>query len=167
MRLFIRTVTKFTDITGKILMWLPWILMAIIVWEVALRNVFGRPTIWAHELSVMFFGALAILGGAYTLRARGHVSMDLFYNKLSERGRAVLDIITFPLFFAFVFTLLWYGTLFAMRSYASHEASISTWGPPLWPVKFTIPIGAFLLLIQGIAKLFSDILVAVKGERTE
>jgi TRAP-type mannitol/chloroaromatic compound transport system permease small subunit len=115
----------------------------------------------------MIFGALSILGGAYTLRAKGHVSMDLFYNKFSERGRAVLDIITFPLFFAFVFTILWYGTLFAARSYASHEASISTWGPPLWPVKLTVPIGAFLLLLEGLAKLFSDIYVAVKGERID
>ncbi len=167
MRLFIRAVAKISDISGNILMWLPWVLMAIIVWEVTLRNVFGHPTIWIHELSSMIFGALSILGGAYTLRVRGHVSMDLFYNKLSERGRAVLDIITFPLFFVFIFTILWYGTLFAMRSYVSHEASISTWGPPLWPVKFTVPIGAFLLLLEAIAKLFSDILFAVKGERVK
>lgn len=167
MRLFIHSIMRLSDLSGKILMWLPWILMVIIVWEVTLRNFFNHPTIWVHELSVMLFGALSILGGAYTLRTGAHVNMDLLYMHLSLRGRAILDIVTFPLFFVFVFTLLWYGTFFAMRSYTQSEISISTWGPLLWPAKATIPMGALLLLLQGLAKLCADIFFVVKGERIE
>ena len=35
--------------------------------------------------------------------------------------------------------------------------------PPLYPVKLMIPFGAFLLLIQGLAKLLRDILILMNG----
>lgn len=158
MRAFVRIVDKIIDVSGLILMWFPWILTVIIVWELILRNVFNHPTVWAHEISVMFFGMLAITSGAYTLKEKAHVNMDLFYINLSERGKAIMNIVVFPAFFIFVIIILWLGWEFALRAIASNERSISTWSPIIWPVKLMLPVGAFLLLIEGIALLFKDIL---------
>ena len=146
-------------------MWFPWILTVIIVWELILRNVFNHPTVWAHEISVMFFGVLAITSGAYTLKERAHVNMDLFYINLSDRGKAIMNIIVFPAFFVFVIIILWLGWEFALRAIALNERSISTWSPIIWPVKLMLPVGAFLLLIEGIALLFKDILTLTSKER--
>ena len=165
MRAFVRVLEKIIDVSGLILMWFPWVLTVIIVWELILRNVFNHPTIWAHEISVMVFGVLAITSGAYTLKERAHVNMDLFYLKLSERGKAIMDIIVFPAFFVFVIVILWLGWEFAIRAIALNERSISTWSPIIWPVKLMIPVGAFLLLIEGIALLLKNILTLTSKER--
>jgi len=87
-------------------MWLSWFLMAIIVWEVLIRNFLNRPTIWAHELSVMLFGALTILSGGYTLKEKGHVNMDLLYTSLSDRWKTIMDIIAFPFLLVFAVVLM-------------------------------------------------------------
>jgi TRAP-type mannitol/chloroaromatic compound transport system permease small subunit len=63
-----------------------------------------------------------------------------------------------------VITILWLGWEFAWRSFKILEVSQSDWAPPLWPIKFTIPLGAFLLLIQGIANLCNDILIIKTGK---
>lgn len=165
MRAFVRIVDKIIDVSGFILMWFPWILTVIIVWELILRNGFNHPTAWAHEVSVMLFGVLTITGGAYTLKERAHVNMDLFYLRLSERGKAIMNIIVFPAFFVFVVIILWLGWEFAIRAIQLNERSISTWSPIIWPVKLMIPVGAFLLLIEGIALLFKDILTLTSKER--
>lgn len=165
MRTVIRFISKVTDVSGQILMWLPWILTVIIVWEVVMRNFFNRPTIWAHEISVMVFAVFTITSGAYALKEKAHVNMDLFYSGMTDRGKAIMDIITFPAFFLFIAILLWLGWDFAVRSVMLQEKSISTWHPIIWPVKIMIPLGALLMLLQGIAMFLSNILTLMDRER--
>ncbi len=165
MHALVRILEKIIDVTGLVLMWFPWILTVIIVWELILRNVFNQPTVWAHEISVMFFGVLAITSGAYTLKEKAHVNMDLFYINLSERGKAIMNIVIFPAFFVFTIIILWLGWEFALRAIALNERSISTWSPIIWPAKLMIPVGAFLLLMEGIALLLKDILMLTSKER--
>ena len=161
MRNYIRIINAINEWSAKVLMWLPWVVTAVIMWEIFLRVAFNLPTIWAHELGLMVFGALSMLGGAYALRNRGHVNMDLFYARLSPKGKVVLDIITFPFFLLFCGVLLWIGGAFAWRSVRILEFSQSNWAPPLWPIKLTIPLGALLILLQGISNLASDILAVI------
>lgn len=167
MRAFVRGVNKFSEWTGEVLMWFSWILTFIIMWEIIARTFFDHPTTWAHEASVIVFGALTILSGAYTLRHRGHVNMDLFYMGRSPRGKAILDVLSFPFFLVFCITIIWLGWEFAYRSVMNLEVSQSDWAPPIWPIKLCIPLGAALLLLQGCANLLSDIYTAVKGKGVE
>ena len=164
MRKIINILNTISEVSGIVLMWLPWILMAIIMWEIVLRNIFNHPTVWAHELSIMVFAALTIMGGAYTLRYKAHVNMDLFYMHLPPRGKAILDLITFPFFLLFAVIILWLGWEFALRSVKVLEVSQSDWAPPLWPVKLTIPLGALLLLLQGISNFLADLYMVVTGK---
>jgi len=161
MRSFVRIINKISDISGEILMWFSWILTFIIMWEIIARTFFNHPTTWAHEASVMVFGALSILSGAYTLRYRGHVNMDLFYVNRTTRQKAIMNVLSFPFFFVFCVTIIWLGWEFALRAVKALEISQSDWAPPLWPIKLAIPLGAFLLLLQGFANLISDIYLAV------
>ena len=45
------------------------------------------------ELQWHLFGILTLLGGTYALHHDSHVRVDLIYQKLSPRGRAVIDIL--------------------------------------------------------------------------
>jgi TRAP-type mannitol/chloroaromatic compound transport system permease small subunit len=148
--------------TGKASAFLVLVLSFLIGYEVVARYLFNRPTIWAHELSAMIFGTYIILGGAYLLSIRGHVNMDLIYDRLSPRKKAFLDIITFWFFAVFCIALVWKGGDTAWYSLKTGEHARTVWSPPLYPIKMVLPIGAFLLLLQGIAKFIRDVITLIK-----
>ncbi len=128
--------------------------------EVFMRYVMDRPTIWTLELSMQFFAPLVMLGGAYTLQAGGHVAVDVLVEHFSPRKRAVLDLFTSVLFFIAMFVIIWKGWEIGWRSWTRGEALDTIWGAPLWTIKLWVPIGAFFMLLQGIVKFLSDLQVA-------
>src|SRR5690606_42064602 len=81
------------------------------------------------------------------------------------RARAFCDVLTSGAFFIFAGTVLYFGASMAWDSLSRLEHSQSAWNPPLYPVKLTIPLGALLLLLQGLAKFLNDLTVLVRGER--
>ena len=80
-------------------------------------------------------------------------------------GRHTLgDVVGSIVFFIFVGALVWTGWIFAADAVRGGEVSFTEWGIQYWPVKLMIPIGAALLLLQGLAKLLKDVLfVARRG----
>ena len=162
-KIFILSVNKLNDLLGNIISVLVFIMMGSLLWEVIMRYFVNRPTIWAHELSAMIYAVYFLLGGAYTLRWNGHINMEIFYVRLSKRKRAILDLITWILFYLFIFIMLWDGVKFALTSIMYMEHSMSPWEPPIWPVKLCIPFAGFLMLLQGLAKTLNDIFIAVTG----
>jgi TRAP-type mannitol/chloroaromatic compound transport system permease small subunit len=148
---------------GKVLSFGVLFMFLMVLIEVIRRYFFNSPTVWGNELTQMIFGAYVVLCGGYILQLGGHVNVDILYSRFSTRGKAITDIITFSLFLMFCGMMLIYGGSLAWESLSRFEHSQSAWNPPLYPVKLMIPLGAFLLLLQGIAKLIRDISNLVTG----
>ena len=149
---------------GEFVAW--WSLIAVFVYyyEVLARYVFNSPTNWVHESMFLMFGMQYMLSGAYAYREDQHVRVDVIYAKFSPRGKAIADIVTSVFFFIFVGTMFVTGIRFAGDAINVREVSFTEWGIQYWPVKLMIPIGAGLLLLQGLAKLLKDVLfVARRG----
>jgi TRAP-type mannitol/chloroaromatic compound transport system permease small subunit len=142
-----------------------WAVISVFVYyyEVMARYIFNSPTNWVHESMFLMFGMQYMLCGAYAYREDQHVRVDVFYAQLSKRGKAIADIITSVFFFIFVVTMLVTGYRFAADAVNVGEHSFTEWGVQYWPVKLMIPIGAFLLLLQGISKLVKDIVIVREG----
>ena len=149
--------------SGKALSYLLFPLIAILVYGVVVRYAFDKPIIWGHETSVFIFGTIGFLAGAYALQREAHVRMDIIYNRFSPRGRAVVDVVMALFFFYFIIALLWKGGVYAAHSIVISEQSGSYWNPVLYPFKIVIPIAAFLILLQGIAKFIRDIFFIIHG----
>jgi len=128
----------------------------IAVFEVIMRYVFNNPTTWAWDLNMQLFAPLVMLSGGYVFLHGSHVIVDVFTLQLSVRRRAVLDICTSVIFFIAMIVIIWKGAQLGIRSCMRGETIASIWGPPFWTIKMWVPIGAFFVLIQGIAKLLSD-----------
>lgn len=158
---FIHGITRFNDWIGRILSLLIFVMFVVLLLGVFYRYLLNAPRVWTTELTQFVFGLYAVMSGGYVMAHRGHVNVDLFYSALSPRMRAVLDVLTSSLFFLFIVTLLYYGGVLAWESVDSMETSYSAWNPPVWPFKIAIPVAAFLVLLQGIAKLAEDIAIAV------
>ncbi|GAJ07424.1 unnamed protein product [marine sediment metagenome] len=106
---------------------------------------------------------MAFIGGAHTLYIKSHISVDIFYARFPLRTKAALDLFTWLLFYLFIGVLLWNGSMMFGVSLSRLENSNTTWGPPMYPAKFTVALGAFLLLLQGLAKLVRDIVTVATG----
>jgi TRAP-type mannitol/chloroaromatic compound transport system permease small subunit len=157
---FMRGITWLNDRVGRFAAYFILVIFALLFAEVILRYTFRSPTVWTNELAQLLFGAYAVLSGGYLLARGGHVNVDILYSALPRRTKAGIDVLTSVLFFVFVGILLWQGAIFAIEAAAKLESSHSAWNPPIWMFKAMIPIGAWLLLLQGVAKLIRDILIA-------
>ncbi|HEY50024.1 MAG TPA: TRAP transporter small permease subunit [Dehalococcoidia bacterium] len=167
MKRFLAVIDWINDQAGKIVSFLVVFMVGVMVYEVIARYVFDSPTAWAYETVTFLLATYSILGGAYVLRHQGHVNMDILYSRLSLRRRAILDLVTSALFFLLCAVLMWKGIDWAMRSIRLAETTTSTFAAPVYPIKAMIPLGTFLLLIQGLAKFIRDLMTAVTGVKPE
>ncbi|WGI22677.1 TRAP transporter large permease subunit [Amylibacter sp. IMCC11727] len=172
-----RPITAVIDVinyrAGQIiaLMMIP--LIAIVVWEVISRNLdsilvdagFGDlakslglgPTLQAYDLSRMIAGVLWMAGAGYGLMRGVHIRADFLYRNWSDKTQATMDAVAYLLFFIpsmIFFTVV--ASQFWWLSYETGErmALDSAWQPILWPARIAMPIGGFLLLIQGLPEIF-------------
>lgn len=57
-----------------------------------------------------------MMGGASAMSTKTHVKADMYYNKMSEKGQAILDLILFICFYApGVFALTYAGYFYAKK----------------------------------------------------
>jgi TRAP-type mannitol/chloroaromatic compound transport system permease small subunit len=67
------------------------------------------------------------------------------------------DIFTSVFFFIFTVTMAWTGWRFAADAVSNRETSFTEWGIQYWPVKIMLPLGAALIVMQGVSKLVKDL----------
>jgi TRAP-type mannitol/chloroaromatic compound transport system permease small subunit len=159
-RAFVRIVDRINKVVGIFAMYLFFVLGAILLYSTLSRVLLGAPVNWALEMSQFILSAYYLLGGAYTLQLGGHVRMDLFYDRLAARKRAVTDAITI-LFVIFYLVILFAGGI-SSTNYAIvyKQQNYTAWAPLLWPVKVVMTIGIFLMLLQCISVFFKDVAIA-------
>ncbi len=74
-------------------------------------------------------------------------------------------VFTYPLFFIFIGLLFWFGLEIGVRAFELKQTvSPSPWASPLWPVKLSIPLAAFLMLLQGLADYIRILNLAFTGK---
>jgi TRAP-type mannitol/chloroaromatic compound transport system permease small subunit len=156
-----------TEASGRLVAY--WTLLSIFVYyyEVVVRFLFNSPTNWVHESMFLMYGMQFLIAGAYAYRSDSHVRVDVFYVKFSDRTKVVVDILTSFFFFVFTGTLLVTGFTYAELAVKLGEVSFSEWAIQYWPIKIAIPVGALLLLFQGLSKLIKDVRLLVGGPAAE
>jgi TRAP-type mannitol/chloroaromatic compound transport system permease small subunit len=156
---FLKKIDLINEWAGKIfaLAFVP--LVFIASYEVVMRYIFNRPTIWAWDVNVQLGALLIIMGAGYTLLYDGHVRVDVIYNFFSLRHRTFLDLVTSPLFFLTCVIVIWKGGGEAWNSLKIKEAYTSIWSPPIYPLKLIVPVGVFLLMLQGLAKFIRNLIL--------
>lgn len=158
----LEAVTSFVGGTAALLV-VP--LVFFTVWEVISRYVFGAPTIWAFELGYTLMGMHFLLGGALALKTQTHVRIDLIYARLSDAGRAWIDLTLYVFFVipAMVMIVIHFGD-HTFASYMSGETTgQSAWNPPIWPFR-TVIVASFVILTgQMIAECLKCVM-AIRGD---
>ena len=169
MRAYINFADQFVVWIGRAFAWGIFILTAAVMYEVIMRYFFNAPTLWAFDFTIQMYGAVFMMGGASAMSTKTHVKADMYYNKLSEKGQAILDLILFICFYApGVFALTYAGYFYAKKAWIVHETS---WNSPaqiqIYFSKSLIPIAGLLLLIIGISEIFRCIICIKTGKWPE
>jgi TRAP-type mannitol/chloroaromatic compound transport system permease small subunit len=167
MKEFCRVIDWINEKAGKLISFLILILVAVVFYEICARYVFNRPTIWAQEISQMIYGAYVILLGGYVLQRGGHVNVEILYGKFRPRTRAIIDLFTWLLFFFFCGLILVKGWEMAWDSFIVRETEPTSFAPPVYPIKMTIPLGALLILLQGLARFLRSLTLAISGKEMD
>ncbi len=143
-----------------------WTLLAmtlIVGFEVISRYALNRPTIWAWDVNVQLMLLLLMFGVAECYRRDAHVRVDILTGVLSPRGRAILDVLYAPVFFLITIIVVWTGWEYFQQAFDRNQTAPTIFAPPLWPIKFAIPLGGAVLLLTGITKLIRDLKIAFGG----
>jgi len=171
---------------GRFAMYLIFALIGVLLWS-SVSKTFFNPSLWTLETAQFVMVAYYILGGPYSIQMGSNVRMDLFYGGWSTRTKAWVDAFTvlflmvylgillygavsstayslgyfgmepFSFFGDLIWTLVREGPTAAGEKLGYLERSSTAWRPFLWPVKFTLCFGVFLMLLQCLAELFRDI----------
>jgi len=150
--------------SGRLAAWLTLAAVLILTVEVVRRYFFNAPTQWAHEVSTLLFGLLYAFTGAYALKEKAHVGVDVFYARLSPKGRAWVNLLGFVFLALFCGALLVYGWKFFWTSWQNREFSLANQAIPIFLFKLAIPLGGALILLQGLANLVRDLKVLLGKE---
>jgi TRAP-type mannitol/chloroaromatic compound transport system permease small subunit len=159
-RRFVRIVDAVNYRIGRVAIYLLFVLGAVLLSSTVSRLLIGAPMNWALEMSQFILSAYYLLGGPYALQQGTHVRMDVFYDRLSARRRAVTDAYTI-LFVIFYLAVLFMGGV-SSTNYAIvyKQQNYSAWAPVLWPIKAVMTFAIFLMLLQCVATFFKDVAIA-------
>jgi TRAP-type mannitol/chloroaromatic compound transport system permease small subunit len=160
-----RKIDKLAEWSGRVFSYLVYPLIGGVAYEVVARYLFHAPTVWAYDVTYMLYGAIFMLGAAYTLLNKGHIRTDLLYNNWPVKRQGKVDALMYLILF-FPGMILYFiaGWDYAAHSWATNEkASMSPWMPIIYPFKAVIPITAALLLIQGVSEFLKSLHAWKKG----
>jgi TRAP-type mannitol/chloroaromatic compound transport system permease large subunit/TRAP-type mannitol/chloroaromatic compound transport system permease small subunit len=153
---------KIITLADTIAYWSGWIfcmllipLMFAMVYEVIARKFFIAPTSWAYDVSRWCAGGMFMAGAAYGLMRGVHIRADFLYRNWAKTTQAMLDgWLYIILYFPGMLFFFWLSFQFAEKAWVRGELSMETsWMAPVGYVRTAMPLGATLLLFQGVGEL--------------
>ncbi|MCF8477309.1 MAG: TRAP transporter small permease subunit [Pseudolabrys sp.] len=151
---FADSIDRLNTAIGRAAAWLALVIVLLQFALVVARYVFGVGSIWLTETVIYAHATLFMLAAAWTLRAGGHVRVDVFYAEAAPRTRALIDLGgALLLLLPFMLVLIWLSVPYAARSWAVLERSQESSGLPIvFLLKTLIPVFAVLMALQGVAQ---------------
>jgi TRAP-type mannitol/chloroaromatic compound transport system permease small subunit len=122
------------------------------------RKLFNYSSNSFLEIQWYLFSMIFLFCAGYTLKHNEHVRIDIVTSHLSARARATIDIVG-TLFFLLpmAFLVMWLSWPVFVDAYERHEVSTNAGGLIIWPARLMVPVGFFLLIVQGISELIKRI----------
>ena len=164
---FARAYVRITDAVnyriGRVMMWSIFVMFGVLLWS-SISKTFFLPSMWTLEIAQFAMVAYYIMGGPYSLQLGANVRMDLFYGSWTPRQKAWVDVFTVFVLIFYLGVLLYGAIDSTTYSLQYNERSPTAWRPLLWPIKITMCVGIFLMLLQAISELLKDV-AAIKGIR--
>jgi len=153
-----RLIDAFSERVGRLVYWLILIMVLVSAGNASVRYAFDKSSNAWLEIQWYLFSAVFLLGAGYTLLHNQHVRIDVVTSHFSKRVRAWIDLLGTLLFLLPMATLImWLSWPVFVQAYDIHEMSSNAGGLIVWPARLLVPVGFFLLIVQGVSELIKRI----------
>lgn len=148
-------ISQLTTACGKVSAWLFFFIGVILVYEVVVRYVFIKPTIWVEEIARFLQIWATYLTAAYVLKNRHLITIRVARDRLPAPIRLACEVFSLGVIGVFCLVAVWYGSGVVVESIQVGRASSTMLGVPLWMTLIAIPIGFTLLALQVVMELLA------------
>lgn len=146
-----KIIDKFSNAIGYIATALMFLMLINVFYDAIIRYFFKSGSIAMQEMEWHLFSVVFMFGIAYALKEDGHVRVDIIYDRLSPRTKAVINIAGTLLLLLPLSLLIIHGsTWFVHEAYSLNEISGDPGGLHYrWMIKAVIPISFIFLIISA------------------
>ena len=163
----IRIINLINRVIGETVSWLTLLMVLVTVLVVVLRYGFNIGFIWMQESVRFMYSAVFLLCAGYTLFKDKHVRVDVLYLSLSERKKALVDLIgSIFLLLPVCFVIFYYSWSYVLNSWEQMEGSIEERGLHLvFLMKTFIWLFAILVSMQSLATIINSLIILKNNKR--
>jgi len=153
-----RLIDRLNERVGRSLYWLVLAAVIISAANAIVRKAFNVSSNSFLEIQWYLFSAIFLGCAGYTLLRNEHVRIDVIAGKLSKRAQTWIDIFgTIFFLLPMAVLIMWLSWPVFIEAYARQEVSTNAGGLIVWPARLLVPIGFFLLALQGLSELVKRI----------
>jgi len=165
----IRSLEFITEQVGRLVSWLVLFMVLVTFIVVVLRYVFNVGWIALQESVIYAHAMVFMLGAAFSLKHQQHVRVDVFYQRMSKKSRAWVDIFGTVAFLIPVSVFILLSSFeYVVESIELQEGSRDAGGLPfVYLLKTQILCMAALLLMQAVAEILKNSLVIMRPAPVE
>ena len=142
---------------SRVAMFLVAFIVAIMFYEVVLRYVFEKPTLWVNEMSLWVGGIVYLLSGLYVMQQRGHIRIFVLYDMVPRWTQRLFDCLSTLFICLFAAAIVYGGSKEAWQKLMRWEAFGTAWDPPIpATMKPLVIVTVVLIALQAVANLIAD-----------
>ncbi|MGI9384560.1 MAG: TRAP transporter small permease subunit [Methyloligellaceae bacterium] len=153
----------FIDWIGRGTAWICLAIVLVVANNVILRYLFKLGPVSLQELEWHLMSPIALIGMSYAMRHDDHVRVDIFFDRLSARGQAAVELASALAALIISVVIITLSFNFVYQAYSIGEGSPDPGGLPYrFLLRSFIPLGFALLALQAVAKILRTLVLLAR-----
>jgi TRAP-type mannitol/chloroaromatic compound transport system permease small subunit len=149
-----RVIDGLNERIGRAAIWLVLVAVLVSAGNAIMRKAFDMSSNAFLEAQWYMFSAIFLLCAPYTLLRNEHIRIDVVAGRLSHRTQVWIDVFGTVFFLLpMAILIMWLSWPVFVRAWNIGEVSTNAGGLIVWPARLLVPVGFFLLTLQGISQL--------------
>ena len=155
--------SRLVDHVGRWAAWLCLPLIVLLFLQLPLRNIVHAGNNTDNDFGQVIFAAFFMLGIPFAMCRDAHVRVDIFYQRLTARQRAAIDLAGTVLFLLpWLALVCWYSLPIVLNSLFEMEKFAETYTPGYFILKLQLFFFVALVGLQAIANIIGAALVLTR-----
>jgi TRAP-type mannitol/chloroaromatic compound transport system permease small subunit len=153
-----RAIDALNERIGRVILWLVLAMVLVSSGNAVSRYLLNISSNAWLELQWYLFAVVFLLCAGYALLHNEHIRIDVVSSHLSRRTQMWIDVFgTIFFLFPVAGTIMWLSWPIFVNAWVSGEMSSNAGGLIRWPARLMIPVGFFLLTLQGVSELIKRV----------